>query len=542
MGRAVSPRVDLHASTGASCSRTSATSRSHIAATARSLARRRRPAGCALPGPRPRAGRAARCRGRASRAVLGARAPLLAGLERGASTGLSRFSFMGDGVGSARGVRDLRRLGGHRDGRARRQAAALERSRSSTTSTSSCAPAPCPRPRGCRLTSTSATSAASATSSRRRRAARRRTAPTTPDAALLFADRMLAIDHREGSCYLLALSRDGDDADAVAWLDETSRLLRALPDPRPRDGALAAGTPPLIGMTDPGARTVMRPRHDKAAYLERIAACIEQIYEGESYEICLTNTVTARAEIDPAGDLLVAAPDQPGAVRRAARVPRRRDPLRVARALPVGRHRRRRRVQADQGHPAARRRPGRGRGAAPRPREPREGPRREPHDRRPHPQRPQHRLRDRLGARPQAVRRRDLRAGPPARVDRARHAAPGGVGGRMRACDVPRRVDDRGPEDPHDADHRPARGGPARVLLGRARLVLAQRRRRPQHRHPHAHRSRRRGDLRRRRRDRGAVRRRRGVRGDGRQVARHGHGDRWPPSATAPGCTAGVGR
>ena len=265
----------------------------------------------------------------------------------------------------------------------------------------------------------------------------------TPDAALLFADRMLAIDHRESSCYLLALSRDGDDADALAWLDEASRLLRALPDPgAPRSGA-SRDTPPLVGMTDPAARRRMRPRHDKAAYLERIAECIEQIYEGESYEICLTNTVTARGGHRSAGDLLVAAPDQPGAVRRAARARRRLDPLRVARALPVGRPRRRRRVQAHQGHAAARREPGRGRGAAPRPRRPREGPRREPHDRRPHPQRPQHGLRDRLGARAQAVRRRDLRAGAPARVDRARQAAPRRVGGRLRAGDVPRRLDDR---------------------------------------------------------------------------------------------------
>ena len=52
-------------------------------------------------------------------------------------------------------------------------------------------------------------------------------------------------------------------------------------------------------MNDPGARTLMRPRHDKGAYLDRIAACIEQIYEGESYEICLTNTITSRARIDP---------------------------------------------------------------------------------------------------------------------------------------------------------------------------------------------------------------------------------------------------
>jgi para-aminobenzoate synthetase len=120
----------------------------------------------------------------------------------------------------------------------------------------------------------------------------------TPDAALLFADRMLAIDHREGSCYLLALSCDGDEADAIAWLDEASRLLRALPGPRTAKRR-SRDTPPLVGMTDPRARRLMRPRHDKAAYLDRIAACIEEIYEGESYEICLTNTIAARADIDP---------------------------------------------------------------------------------------------------------------------------------------------------------------------------------------------------------------------------------------------------
>ncbi len=52
-------------------------------------------------------------------------------------------------------------------------------------------------------------------------------------------------------------------------------------------------------MTDPHARRLWRPRHDKAAYLDRIAASIGQIYEGESYEICLTNTITAETDIDP---------------------------------------------------------------------------------------------------------------------------------------------------------------------------------------------------------------------------------------------------
>ncbi len=120
----------------------------------------------------------------------------------------------------------------------------------------------------------------------------------TPDAALLFADRMLAIDHREGTSYLLALS-SGDESDATAWLDDASRLLRALPVAGAAAQRRSRVTPPLVGMTDPIARRLMHPRHDEAAYLERIAECVEEIYEGESYEICLTNTITTRADIDP---------------------------------------------------------------------------------------------------------------------------------------------------------------------------------------------------------------------------------------------------
>jgi para-aminobenzoate synthetase len=118
----------------------------------------------------------------------------------------------------------------------------------------------------------------------------------TPDAALLFADRMLAVDHVEGVCYLLALSREGDDTDAVGWLDATEQRLRALPAP-------AADPEPVrfsgTGMTDPEAAGVTRLRHDREAYLDRIARSMEQIRQGETYEVCLTNTVTMQAAIDP---------------------------------------------------------------------------------------------------------------------------------------------------------------------------------------------------------------------------------------------------
>ncbi|MCF3961008.1 aminodeoxychorismate synthase component I [Streptomyces fuscigenes] len=118
----------------------------------------------------------------------------------------------------------------------------------------------------------------------------------TPDAALLFADRMLAVDHAEGVSHLLALSLDGDTADATAWLDETAARLTALP---PRGSGRAAAAFEGVGMTDPAAGGTVGMRHGERAYLDRITQSLEEIRQGETYEVCLTNAVTLDAVIDP---------------------------------------------------------------------------------------------------------------------------------------------------------------------------------------------------------------------------------------------------
>jgi para-aminobenzoate synthetase len=122
----------------------------------------------------------------------------------------------------------------------------------------------------------------------------------TPDAALIFADRMLAIDHVEGTCHLLALSADGDDTGAQAWLEDAGRGLLELPAQNggPRTPG-AAGDRELVGMTDATACGMVRPRHDRGAYLDRIADCLDEIRDGESYEVCLTNAVDVPVAIDP---------------------------------------------------------------------------------------------------------------------------------------------------------------------------------------------------------------------------------------------------
>jgi para-aminobenzoate synthetase len=118
----------------------------------------------------------------------------------------------------------------------------------------------------------------------------------TPDAALLFADRMLVVDHAEGVSHLLALSLGDDTAGATAWLDGTAARLTALPTRDP-----GAATVPFegVGMTDPAVQGTVGLRHDERAYLDRITQSLEEIRQGETYEVCLTNTVTLHTVIDP---------------------------------------------------------------------------------------------------------------------------------------------------------------------------------------------------------------------------------------------------
>ncbi|MFE3071603.1 aminodeoxychorismate synthase component I [Streptomyces sp. NPDC059247] len=112
-----------------------------------------------------------------------------------------------------------------------------------------------------------------------------------PDAALLFADRVIALDHQDGCCYLLALDRRGQDDGAGAWLRKTAEILTGLAAHAPRDRTpvMSFGAPEAAACFGASARA----RHDKDAYLKRIDECLEEIRNGESYEICLTNMVTA---------------------------------------------------------------------------------------------------------------------------------------------------------------------------------------------------------------------------------------------------------
>jgi para-aminobenzoate synthetase len=131
----------------------------------------------------------------------------------------------------------------------------------------------------------------------------------TPDAAMLFADRMLVVNHSAGPAFLVALSQPATRQQAERWLDQTQQRLRLLveqPPLPPRTSATtSAATPastasPATAATPgSGASPAWRFRHDAGTYRRLVAACQREIRDGESYELCLTNAITADVRVDP---------------------------------------------------------------------------------------------------------------------------------------------------------------------------------------------------------------------------------------------------
>lgn len=112
-----------------------------------------------------------------------------------------------------------------------------------------------------------------------------------PDAFVLLADRLVVIDHLLEQTHVLALSAGGDDdglAAADAWLAATAAALADLP---------ALDQPPMLDHGE--AALAFALRRGREHYLANIETCKRLLECGESYEICLTNTLALPAIGDP---------------------------------------------------------------------------------------------------------------------------------------------------------------------------------------------------------------------------------------------------
>jgi para-aminobenzoate synthetase len=112
-----------------------------------------------------------------------------------------------------------------------------------------------------------------------------------PDAALMLANRVVAVDHTKNETYLFALCR-GEDPEAELWLDTAEALVKqAIAEP-PAERPLA---PPM----DPGGHVSFRSGRGRERYLADIAKSQAELLAGESYEVCLTDQFSTDASPEP---------------------------------------------------------------------------------------------------------------------------------------------------------------------------------------------------------------------------------------------------
>lgn len=120
-------------------------------------------------------------------------------------------------------------------------------------------------------------------------------AAPTPDAALIFAGRAVVLDHAEGTAWLLVL----ESADADGWLEaaRTALAAAATPEAVPENGGPAEQGGGSNAVVSP---PVFSSRDTELDYKHKIAAAQHEIGEGNSYEVCLTTTLTARVPVSAA--------------------------------------------------------------------------------------------------------------------------------------------------------------------------------------------------------------------------------------------------
>ncbi len=108
-----------------------------------------------------------------------------------------------------------------------------------------------------------------------------------PDALFLLADRLIAIDHQEKNLYLLCLIKQGQIAQAEAWFEKIKLQLCTL---KPLSAVIPKG------QREPISFWLSRSYQ---TYLEDIQKCLHAIYEGETYQVCLTNQLHTNTVPDP---------------------------------------------------------------------------------------------------------------------------------------------------------------------------------------------------------------------------------------------------
>ncbi len=111
-----------------------------------------------------------------------------------------------------------------------------------------------------------------------------------PDAVMMLANRLVAVDHTEGRTHLLAVFREDED-DAEGWLDRAeAAVYETLADPTPLSPLPAGEESPHV---------TFHCGRGRERYLADIRRSQAELAAGESYEVCLTDQIWSDATPEP---------------------------------------------------------------------------------------------------------------------------------------------------------------------------------------------------------------------------------------------------
>jgi para-aminobenzoate synthetase len=112
-----------------------------------------------------------------------------------------------------------------------------------------------------------------------------------PDALMMLANRVIAVDHVRRRTYVCAVGRE-DDAEADAWVEMAATVVaETLADP--------PEPVPTPDPEQPAPHVSFQSGRGREQYLADIAHSQSELAAGESYEVCLTDQFSTDASPDP---------------------------------------------------------------------------------------------------------------------------------------------------------------------------------------------------------------------------------------------------
>ena len=118
-----------------------------------------------------------------------------------------------------------------------------------------------------------------------------------PTAVFFLAEQSMVYHHPTKAWYLIGVApvgKEGGEEEIFQWMQDTSRRLQQL-DEKTKEQHQPATNPQTM---EPNMqeRLPFVPNRPRETYERNVAECLEQIRQGESYELCLTNQLEAKVE------------------------------------------------------------------------------------------------------------------------------------------------------------------------------------------------------------------------------------------------------